>query len=220
MTEIRIREKLKALCPTTLLGCIEAEIMVEDSQNELWNQLNDACLHIASELKMEDIAKIKNVMDGRAVYRKLGNDPTRYRLSSEALLRRIVKERGLYQINSVVDINNLISISSFNPVCAYDLDKIQGPISFTVGEEGESYEGIGRGKINIENLPVFEDENGKFGSTTSDSERVMVTTDTVRLLLCVVSFNDDPCMHQHLEMAKGLLEKYAGATNIKMDIVR
>ncbi|MBB6214661.1 DNA/RNA-binding domain of Phe-tRNA-synthetase-like protein [Anaerosolibacter carboniphilus] len=220
MMEIQIGEKLRKLWKTILLGCIEADVEVGDSPKELWDQLNSACQRIANEMKMEDIVKIKNIMDGRAAYRRLGNDPTRYRLSSEALLRRIVKERELYQINSVVDINNLISISSCNPVCAYDLNKLQGPICFTVGETGESYEGIGRGNINIENLPVFTDRYGAFGSTTSDSERAMVSMDTTKLLLCIVSFNEDVHMDKHLEMGKELLEKYARAHGIEVYKVR
>ena len=214
--EIQIEEKLRELCPTILLGCIEAVVEVQDIQNELWDLLREACQRVANQMKMEDIAKIKNIVDGRAAYRRLGNDPTRYRLSSESLLRRIVKDRELYQINSVVDANNLISISSYNPVCAYDLDKLKEPIFFTVGGTGESYEGIGRGMINIENLPVFSDAYGKFGSTTSDSERAMVTSDTKRLLLCIVSFNEDAHMSKHLEMAKELLEKFAGAREVKI----
>ncbi len=216
MMEIQIEEKLRELCPTILLGCIEAVVEVQDIQNELWDLLREACQRVANQMKMEDIAKIKNIVDGRAAYRRLGNDPTRYRLSSESLLRRIVKDRELYQINSVVDANNLISISSYNPVCAYDLDKLKEPIFFTVGGTGESYEGIGRGMINIENLPVFSDAYGKFGSTTSDSERAMVTSDTKRLLLCIVSFNEDAHMSKHLEMAKELLEKFAGAREVKI----
>ncbi|WP_456060318.1 phenylalanine--tRNA ligase beta subunit-related protein, partial [Brachyspira pilosicoli] len=79
---------------------------------------------------------------------------------------------------NIVDINNLISLHTCYSVGTYDLDKVKGSITFTVGEENERYEGIGRGSINLENLPVFEDEDGKFGSTTSDSIKAMITNDT------------------------------------------
>ena len=59
---------------------------------------------------------------------------------------------------------------------------------FRPGRDDESYTGIGRGAIRLARIPVFVDAEGPFGSTTSDSERSMVTLQTVRLLLLVISY--------------------------------
>ena len=219
MTKILIDKELRNLCPNVTIGCLEGKIKVNNSGGELWRQVSQMCQQLSSSLEITDIAKIKNIRDGREAYRRLGNDPTRYRLSSEALIRRALKEKGLYQVNNIVDINNLISLKSYYPVCAYDLGKVIPPIKFTVGKEGECYDGIGRGSINISRLPVFEDGVGKFGSTTSDSERAMVTPGTTDLLMCIISFNGNEGMDEYLSLGKQLLEKYGEGKNIQISMV-
>ena len=158
--------------------------------------------------------KIKNIETSRIAYKKLGKDPSRYRLSSESFAKRVVKGMDLYKVNNVVDINNLISLESFYSVGTYDLSKLGKEIIFTVGEENQRYDGIGRGSINLENLPVFEDEIGKFGSTTSDSERAMITSDTNHILMNIIAFDKDEELNRYLDYAIDLLEKYADAVII------
>ena len=84
-------------------------------------------------------------------------------------------------------------------MCAYDLDKVDSNIYFNVGEDGDSYEGIGRGQIKLSNIPVFADKEGMFGGTTSDSVRAMVTEDTRRLIMCIVSFYGGENLGQYME---------------------
>lgn len=221
MINLIISEKLKnILRDKIVIGCIQASVSVKEFNEKLWEEICTACDKIAEENSLEDVLKIEGIKTGREAYRKLGQDPSRYRISSESLIRRVVKGNGLYKVNNIVDINNLVSILSFCPVCAYDLDKIGSDVSLNVGEEGDSYEGIGRGKINLSKIPVFVDKEGMFGSTTSDSIRAMVTEDTKRLILCIVSFNGDENLEQHMEYCKDLLIKYAEGKDIEMNIVR
>lgn len=219
MMNICISNEIQAICPQITLGCIQGKVKVIGYHEQLWHEVSLVCEKLMSTYTVADISKLKNVKDARTVYRRLGKDPTRYRISSEALLRRILKEKSLYQVNNIVDINNLISITSFYPVCTYDLEKIQGPMHFTIGRRGESYHGIGRGPMNIKNLPVFSDRIGEFGSTTSDSERTMVTQDTKYILMCIVSFNGDHEMEKYMEQARKLLEQYAEGSDIQMKVI-
>ena len=101
-----------------------------------------------------------------------------------------------------------------------DLDKVKGSITFTVGEENERYDGIGRGSINLENLPVFEDEDGKFGSTTSDSIKAMITNDTTHILMNIIAFEEDENLERYIEYSKKLLERFADATIIDTKITK
>ena len=117
-----------------------------------------------------------------------------------------------------MDINNLISLETLYSVGTYDLDKVKGSITFTVGNKDERYEGIGRGSINLENLPVFEDEEGKFGSTTSDSVKAMITNDTTRILMNIIAFEEDKNLESYIQYSKKLLEKFADATIIDTKI--
>lgn len=220
MTNINICEKMKNILNGKIaLGSIEAKIKVGESSELLWEEISAVSNEISSKNSLEDVLKINNIKAAREAYKKLGKDPSRYRVSSESLVRRIVKGNELYKVNNIVDINNLISIHSFNPVCAYDLDKIDSDIVLTIGEEGDYYEGIGRGQVNLSNLPVFRDSKGNFGSTTSDSVRAMVTEDTERLLLNVVSFNGKEGLEEYMQYCEELITKYADGKEIMKRII-
>lgn len=219
MLDITISRILNKKLEQVAIGSIQANVVVKPSCDELTKELNAVCEYVASNFKVEDISKQEVISASRKAYKILGKDPARYRLSSEALLRRIVKEKGIYRINNIVDINNLISIKSHFPICAFDVSKLQGKIQFTIGTKEDEYFGIGRGLLNIENLPVFEDEIGKFGSPTSDSERVKITNKTRSLSMNIISFVGTKNLEKYLNELKDCLAKYAEAENIETSII-
>jgi DNA/RNA-binding domain of Phe-tRNA-synthetase-like protein len=115
----------------------------------------------------------------RELYRRFGTDPTRTRPSSEALLRRIKKGEPLPRINSLVDVANALSVQLQVPVGLYDLGKVMGDeLVIRLGREGESYEGIGKEKVNVAGRICVADANGACGNPSADSARTMITTDT------------------------------------------
>ncbi|HKW72642.1 MAG TPA: phenylalanine--tRNA ligase beta subunit-related protein [Candidatus Dormibacteraeota bacterium] len=117
----------------------------------------------------------------RALYRRFGTDPTRMRPSSEALLRRIKKGEGLPRINSLVDVANALSVQLQVPVGLYDLDKVKGgELTIRLGAEGESYEGIGKERVNVAGRICVADAEGPCGNPSADSARTMITTATER----------------------------------------
>jgi DNA/RNA-binding domain of Phe-tRNA-synthetase-like protein len=133
-------------------------------------------------------------------------------------MRRIIKDKGLYYVNNVVDINNIISLRTLWSIGAYDIDKIVGDYQYDVGLKEDVYEGIGRGILNIENLPVLRDELGAFGSATSDSLRTMVTTETKKLLMVIHAFGAEDVSNS-LDELERLLTLYASADNIEKTII-
>lgn len=207
--KITIDEKIKCKCKNIQIASIEAYVNVKEDNEQLWDVINKKVKDIQDNIDIKSISTIKNILESRLAYKSFGKDPSRYRLSSEALYRRIVRGLGLYRVNNVVDVNNLISLNSAYSVGTYDLDKINGNIHFTIGDEGESYHGIGKGELNISNLPVFYDDRGKFGSTTSDSIRAMITKDTKHILMNIISFNGDEELDNYMNEACEYLEKYA-----------
>ncbi|MGX4599366.1 B3/B4 domain-containing protein [Faecalimicrobium sp. JNUCC 81] len=220
MVEIKISDELKKKCPQVAIGCIEANVDVYDGCDKLWKLIDDKCSTIRESITQSDILKIKNIDASRKAYKSLGKDPSRYRLSSQSLVKRVVKGMELYKVNNIVDINNLISLKSFFSVGTYDLYKVSGVIYFNVGCNEERYDGIGRGSINIENLPVFEDEKGKFGSTTSDSVRAMTTKDTKHILMNIISFNGYEELNDYIEYGIKLLKKYSNATILDSKVIK
>lgn len=219
MFDIKISEQLKFKWNKIAIGSLQGEIRVKPSDRDLIKKLDVACNEFSEKHKVEDISKLTPIADSRKAYKALGKDPARYRLSSEALLRRIVKDKGIYKINNIVDINNVLSITSFYSICAFDCSKLEPPITFTIGTKEDEYYGIGRGLLNIENLPVFEDRYGKFGSTTSDSERVKITEKTTHISMNIISFSGIADLDLQLTNLKNYLLQFAEAKNIVVKII-
>ena len=170
-------------------------------------------------LTIEEIRHNPNIAAAREAYKACGKDPARYRLSAEALLRRVVSGKGLYQINNVVDLLNLVSISTGFSIGGYDDDKIVGDIVMGIGRPYEPYNGLGRGEMNIEGMPVFRDEKGSFGTSTSDSERTGVSENTRRFLMVIVSYQSIKMLAEATQMAIKYLKEFAEGKNVEAVIV-
>jgi len=215
MTPIKIDDKIKKYCPNIKLGCIECDVKIQFENKALWEEIDQVTRNIYSGLRLEHISKHSVIQHSRKAYKTFGKDPARYRLSAEALLRRIVKGDSLYRINNVVDVVNLVSLSTGYSIGGYDADKIIGSIEFGVGGR-EPYRGIGRGELNIEFLPVFRDEEGPFGSPTSDSERTSVTSETHRFLMIIIDFYGDEELEVAMQASINLLQKFCFAEKIEV----
>jgi DNA/RNA-binding domain of Phe-tRNA-synthetase-like protein len=219
MTEIILTDELKAKVPQIRLYCIECSVESAETHPLLWDQLVEKCAEISLRLKLEDISLLPAIKASRTAYKACGKDPARYRLSAEALHRRVVKGESLYRIGNIVDIINLVSITSGFSIGGYDAGKIRGTIRFGIGAKDEAYAGIGRGELNIEGLPVFRDDEGAFGSPTSDSVRTCVDINTKCFLMIIISFGDHSGLAESGEFAAGLLRRFAAANNFEINII-
>jgi DNA/RNA-binding domain of Phe-tRNA-synthetase-like protein len=121
----------------------------------------------------------------RAMYRRLGVDPTKTRPSSEALLRRLRKGGELPRVNTLVDVINWCSAESGLPFGLYDLGKIQGSVEVRLGRAGEEYGGIRKDVVHLAGRLTLADAAGPFGNPTSDSARTMITTETTSALVVI-----------------------------------
>ena len=219
MLNIKISEEIKSCNKNLTLGCLKATVTVEETTSNLLNEINNYLNILSNEMNIEDIASHPQIAAGRETYKKLGKSPSKYRLSSEALIRRILQGKGLYKVNNIVDINNLISLKSKLPVGSYNLDNLTDPIILTVGNDGEEYKAIGKAALNIANLPVLTDSIGIFGSPTSDSERAMITYEANSILMIIYSFTGKEDIEKYLCETKGLLEKYAEGHNFELSVI-
>ncbi len=204
-------------CPNLRLGLLTAEIYVQIENEALWNIIQTES-KIISESQPE-LSKYDCIQSARAAYKALGKDPSRYRPSAEALFRRIISGKELYSVNNVVNLINLISFKSGFSIGGYDADSIKGDIALTKGLSSDIYDGLGRGLLNIENLPVLRDELGAFGCPTSDSERTGIRLDSRRCLWVFFDFDADQSLEQYLHESAELLKQFAAAKNISVKIV-
>ena len=215
---IQITDKIKSKCPNFRLGVISCSVQISDNRADLWEEINAKIAELEI-METVSIAKIPTITATRKAYKAFGKDPSRYRPSAEALLRRVVKGKGLYKINNVVDLLNLVSLTTGYSIGGFDADKIQGDISVGVGEANEPYEAIGRGTLNIEGLPILRDSVSGFGTPTSDSIRTCVTNDTKRFLMAILDFDGLEELAETMDLAVDLLERFGSATNIEKSIV-
>jgi DNA/RNA-binding domain of Phe-tRNA-synthetase-like protein len=158
-------------------------LTLEDARNAAGDPGLDAPLAAA-----EEVARRSPPPEGqavRAMYRRIGIDPTKTRPSSEALLRRVRKGDHLPRINSLVDICNWCSLEFQLPYGLYDLSRLEPPIDLRLGAEGEEYEGIRKDVVHVAGRMTLADQRGPFGNPTADSARSMVTPATVRALCTV-----------------------------------
>jgi DNA/RNA-binding domain of Phe-tRNA-synthetase-like protein len=158
-------------------------VRVREADPALAAEVDAYCAELRSQFGAGRSAEVPGTGAARDLYKALGLDPTKYRPSSEALLRRALKGEPLYRINTLVDALNLASLRFQLPFGLYDLDRIEPPVALRKGLAGESYEGIRKGEVHVEGRPVLADARGPFGNPTSDSARSMITLATTRALV-------------------------------------
>ncbi|HEY2352964.1 MAG TPA: phenylalanine--tRNA ligase beta subunit-related protein [Candidatus Acidoferrum sp.] len=216
---VSIDETLKKKCPRAALGCVTAEVHATETPAALSGELKSREEEILRLPEPRAVLESSQVLATRSGYKALGKDPARYRGSAEALLRRVIAGKGLPSINAVVDVINLVSVESRMPVGLYDLAAVSGDIVFRAGCAGETYKGIGKYDLNLEDLPLFADGIGPHGSATSDSERTMVTASTKQIIALIVAFGGPADLPRWNQRMTELLTLYASGQDCQSQIV-
>ena len=219
MIDITIHDDLAQIIPKLRLGCIQCEVHIAPSDEKIFSLSKSIVADVRSELSIETVSQKPTILSTKEAYRALGKDPSRYRPSAEALTRRVVNGKDLYQVNNIVDLLNLVSLESGFSIGGYDAEKIEGAITFGIGKENEPYQAIGRGDLNIAYLPLFRDEIGAFGSPTSDSLRTMVTDKTAVFLMIIIDFDHHENLQKSMDRSIDLLKIYGNATGFENKIV-
>ena len=141
-------------------------------------QLRSECAARAREsYQLESLATYPMVAGLRRLFRAAGCDPTRYRPSSEALLRRVLKGAELPAISPLVDLNNCLSLELAAPCCVMVAEAVGPPYILRAGKPGESYESL-KGPFNLEGKPLLADLHGPCDAPITGSRRVMIGDDT------------------------------------------
>ena len=187
--KIEISPKIHEACPQLALAIIRCEVKNSVTSQDLWTEMEAEIEKFRATHLLEDINKRPQIAETRKIYKALGKDPNRYRPSAEALCRRIVRGIPIYQVSTLVDIINLVSIRSGFSIGGFDIEKIQGNIVLGVGTANDEFEAIGRGLLNVEGLPLYRDERGGIGTPTSDNDRTKISENTTNLLMIINGYN-------------------------------
>ena len=216
MIDLSIAAEFAAAGLRVTLGVLSAEISPGPSGAALLADMKEAENARIAEFQSSRPADIAAVAETRRAYKALGKDPSRYRPSAEALMRRLALGKGLYRINNAVDVINLVSVRTGFSIGGYDAGLIQPPVVFRRAAEGETYEAIGRGAINLEGLPVFCDETGPFGSPTSDSTRTMISEHTHKIFMAIIAFGDAAPLKAAVDGTVTALRDHCAARDIEL----
>ena len=208
--EIKVSEEIKKACPQFAGIAIRATVKNTAYSESLWKKIDEFTVRYREMYTTDSIKDMVTIHATREAYKKCGKDPSRYRPSGEALCRRILRGIPLYQIDTLVDLINLVSIRYGYSIGGFDADKIQGDsLELGIGRAEEPFEGVGRGTLNIEGLPVYRDRAGGIGTPTSDNERTKMGLETRRILAIVNGYNGREGLAEAAGMIQELLRKYA-----------
>ena len=219
MIQVKIDPRILEVCPECRIGLIRATVVNEPTCDELWSEIEQAAQDIKNRYALLEINQRPAIAATRHLYKRLGKDPSRYRVSSEALCRRIIRGLGIYRLTTLIDVVNLVSIKSGYAISGLDADKIVGDtLTMSVGTHDDVYNGIGRGVLNIEGMPVYRDASGPIATPTSDEERTKFTENTVTAQININAFAPEMPIDEATQWMAQLLTKYASATHVETTI--
>ncbi len=219
--KFKFEDIIKEKAPDYRLIAVEADVKSLPTDDELWREITSFAESYRACHEMAEVNKRPGIAGTREAYKAFGKEPNRYRPSTEALCRRFVKGLDLYRTLALIDLVNLLSVACGHSIGGFDADKISGDtLILGVGQEGEPYQAIGRGPLNIACLPVWRDSVGGIGTPTSDNERTKITADTRRILLTINIYKADMPENDIIAMTERLLMQYASARNITFNIYR
>ena len=215
--KIEVSDELRQAWPQFRGAAVFATVKNSAYSEALWKRIEEYTELYRAKYTTDSIKEMPAIQATRMAYKKCGKDPSRYRPSSEALCRRLLRGIPLYQIDTLVDLINLASIYSGHSIGGFDLDKIQGDkLVLGIGKAGEPYEGIGRGVLNIEGMPVYRDEVGGVGTPTSDNERTKITDGTIHLLAIMNAYSGEEGLDNSVQYMIDLLKEFASAEDVEM----
>lgn len=215
---IIVSNEIESVCPQFAGAAVEARVVNTPRSEGLWAEIDALCENYKQQFDTTSIKQLPGVEATRRVYRACGKDPSRYRPSSEALIRRVVQGKNLYQIDTLVDLINLASMKFGYSIGGFDADKFEGDtLTMGVGKKDEPYEGIGRGILNIEGMPVYRDSKGGVGTPTSDNERTKIELSTTHLFVIVNGYDGNrETVNANARYIKDLLERFAEGKDIQI----
>ncbi len=216
---ISLSDAFRQVCPHFVGAAVMARVKNSPHCATLWGEIETCGEDLRRRFDIATVKERTGIKATREAYKRAGKDPSRYRPACEQLARRILQGKSLYAVDTLVDIGNLVSLEAGYSTAALDASQITGTyITLGLGEAEEPYEAIGRGPLNIENLPVYRDIIGGFATPTSDSVRTMITPQTNSLLLLINGYDGNhEAVERAVERTTELLRKYADGEDFKVN---
>jgi DNA/RNA-binding domain of Phe-tRNA-synthetase-like protein len=216
-----IHESVKKISPKCSLGyLVIRNIVVQGTPPSLAQEFFHLQVEAAKFYNIEELLDIPPIIGVRGIYKKVEFNPVRHNKTSEELVRSIIQRKGVYYVNSAVAVNNYCAIKFLLPFGLYDLDQIDGDISYQLDTEGTHVE------LDDKNVPIIiksllTDAKGSFGNPNLDAVRAKVTLATRNILLVVYADEEvnKTELNKILSFAREMILRYNGGTVEIQDIL-
>ncbi len=143
-----IDKKIFDLFPGYCRGVVLAfDINNDNSPPGLTAMLREAEAALRDKIDKDEIAAHPRINSWREAYRAFGAKPAKYRSSIEAMIRRVINGNELPNINTVVDIGNIISLKNIITAGGHAIDVVSGNISLREATGEEEFTAFGADKI-------------------------------------------------------------------------
>lgn len=191
---------------------------VQQQKEKGSSELSKAIAEVVAEVKrsysIEAVKDIQKLRAQRDFFWRMGIDPTKVRPASEALLRRILQDKGLPRVSPIVDAYNLASVKTLLTFSAFDLERIAPPLSVRFAGDGEEVRLIGNRekKLTGRELVLTDSEKILCVYVHGDVAETKVTDSTADVLL--VAYGIPGMSPEELEegmtVASEYIKRFAG----------
>ncbi|MFC1494267.1 B3/4 domain-containing protein [Thermodesulfobacteriota bacterium] len=142
-----ISDEIFKLFPGYCRGVVLAfDIKNGDSPEELTLLLREAEESLCKKIDRDEIAIHPRIASWRDAYRSFGAKTAKYRSSIEAMIRRVLNGNELPNINTIVDIGNIISLRHLITAGGHAIDLLNGDISLRKATGDETFTAFGTDK--------------------------------------------------------------------------
>jgi len=188
---VSIQPDIFTLWPEAALGVVYVQQANNQADLSAWQSDQRAVEAQVRQLfpTTEAIGQHPQIQAWRKAYRAFGCDPHKYRCSSEALARQIVKGNSIWGINPLVDCYNYISLKYTVPVGGEDCAHIQGHVQLKRATGTEPFIRLG-GNDNDPPEPgevIYADDIGvmcrRWNWREADRTKLTATTTTAILVI-------------------------------------
>jgi DNA/RNA-binding domain of Phe-tRNA-synthetase-like protein len=117
-----------------------------DSPPDLIAMLRSAEESVRKRLTLDGVSTHPRIASWREAYRTLGEKPSKFRSSIEAMIRRVLRNQELPLINSLVDLGNAFSLKYLVPTGGHAIDVLTQDISLRLATGQEEFVPFGSEK--------------------------------------------------------------------------
>ena len=154
----------------------------------------------ALQCQLEEVAESAVVTGYTDLLQKVGRSIKKNPPTILALIRNIQHRGSLPQINSIIDIYNVECLRSYLAIGGHDLDKIEGPIEFTISQREDLFFPILSSEKHVAPTdPVYRDQKGVLAWLDVRDSDLYKFDETTKIALFVIQGNRETSVEMRLE---------------------